>query len=418
MKQMKVAVLGAGARGNVYGDYLLQNPHEGTVVAAADAAPHRLASFAARHGLPDTARFTSWEALLDARPEVDAVIITTQDRMHTAPALRALALGYHVLLEKPISPDPTECLAIADAAERHGRVLTVCHVLRYTPYMTAVKELLESGAIGRLLSIQWTENVGWYHMAHSFVRGNWRRTDESSPMILAKSCHDLDLLHWLAGSDCLQVSSFGGLSHFRPENAPPGAPLRCTDGCPVEPACAYSALKIYTGDRPSWLVNAMTADSSAEGRLKALREGPYGRCAFHCDNDVVDHQVVNLAYANGVTVSFSMVGFTKEINRTAKLFGTEGEMRLNMNRNEIEINHFSGRTTVVTPEIQPGGHNGGDSALMRSFLRDVRSGGGGGSLTSARVSAQTHLLAFAAEESRLTGQTVDFLDYVKQVHAK
>jgi predicted dehydrogenase len=171
-------------------------------------------------------------------------------------------------------------------------------------------------------------------------------------------------------------------------------------------------LKIYLGDGNTWLVNAMTADPSKEGRLKALREGPYGR--VHCDNDVVDHQVVNLAYANGVTVSFSMAGFTKEINRTAKLFGTEGEMRLTMNRNEIEINHFSGRTTVVTPEIQPGGHNGGDSALMRSFLREVRSGGGGGNLTSARVSAETHLLAFAAEESRLTGETVDFPEYVKQ----
>ncbi len=415
MKQLTFAIIGAGQRGNTYGDFLLQHPHEGRVVAVADAHPGRLASTADKHSVPGEARFASWEALLDARPRVDAVVIATQDRMHTAPTLRALAAGYDVLLEKPISPDPAECLAVAEAAERHGRVLTVCHVLRYTPYMTAVKRLLDEGAIGRLLSIQWTENVGWYHQAHSFVRGNWRNSAESSPMILAKSCHDLDLLHWLAGAECQRVSSFGSLSHFRAENAPPGAPHRCTDGCPVEHECAYSALKIYNGSGDSWLVGVMTDDRSPEGRLKALKEGPYGRCVYHCDNDVVDHQVVNLAYANGVTVSFTMTAFSKEINRTAKLFGTEGEMRLDMNRNEIQVNRFLGESRVVTPAKLQGGHNGGDGALMRSFLGQVRSGNRSGGLTSARVSASTHLLAFAAEESRLSGQTVDFPAFVQRL---
>ncbi len=415
MKKPTFAIIGAGQRGNTYGDFLVNNPHEGRVIAVADSDPHRLHTTADKHGVPVAARFTTWESFMEARPEVDAVIIATQDRMHTAPTLRALAAGYDVLLEKPISPDPAECLAISEAAERHGRILTVCHVLRYTPFMTAVKRLLDEGAIGRLLSVQWTENVGWFHQAHSFVRGNWRNTAQSSPMILAKSCHDLDLLHWLAGSDCLRVSSFGSLGHFRPENAPPGATLRCTDGCPAEPTCAYSALKLYHANGPGNMFNGIvTPDTSAEGMLKALQEGPYGRCVYHCDNDVVDHQVVGLEYANGVTVAFTMTAFSKDVNRTAKLFGTEGEMRLDMNRNEIQINNFLGETTVVSPAKLPGGHNGGDSALMRSFLAQIRTGNRTQGLTSARVSASTHLLAFAAEESRLTGRTVDFAQFVEQ----
>lgn len=411
MKPIRFAVLGAGARGHVYGDYLLRHPEAGSVIAVAEPDPVRLVRYAGKHSR--AARFQSWEELLDARPKADAVIIATQDRQHTAPALRALELGYDVLLEKPMSPVPAECMALAAAAERHGRILTVCHVLRYTPFMQAVKEIVGSGAIGRLVSIQWTENVGWWHMAHSFVRGNWRRSDQSSPMILAKSCHDLDLLHWFAGADCLRVSSFGALSHFRPEQAPAGAPQRCTDGCPAEAACPYSALKIYLPpDAPGWIIGPLNAGPSPEGRLQALKEGAYGRCVYHCDNDVVDHQVVNLEYAGGVTVAFTMVGFSREINRTGKLFGTEGEIRINLERNEIEVNDFRGRRTVITPATLAGGHGGGDTGLMGAFLRQLRTRDEG--LSPARISAETHLLAFAAEESRLTGRTVDFREYVKQ----
>ncbi|MFZ5815211.1 MAG: Gfo/Idh/MocA family protein [Bacillota bacterium] len=414
MAPLRFAVLGAGGRGQAYGDYLLRYPQAGAVTAVADPDEERLRLYAAKHRIQPSGLYPSWEALLEARPAVDAVIITTQDRMHTAPALRALELGYDVLLEKPMSPEPAEVAAIAEAAERHGRTLMVCHVLRYTPFMQAVKRLLDSGVIGRLVSVQWTENVGWYHVAHSYVRGNWRRTAESSPMILAKSCHDLDLIHWLVGEPCLQVSSFGSLMHFRPENAPPGATARCTDGCPAEPNCPYSALKIYMGNGPDWVVWAATADPSPEGRLRALQEGPYGRCVYHCDNDVVDHQVVNLAYQSGLTVSFSMVGFSREITRTAKLFGTHGEMRIQMERNEIEINDFNGRQTVVRPEILPGGHNGGDTALMRAFVQQVQTKDPSLNLSPARVSAETHLLAFAAEESRLTGRTIDFQAYARR----
>ncbi len=411
MAPLRFAVLGAGGRGHTYGDYLLRNPQAGVVTAVADPDSERRRLYAEKHGIPPEGEFTSWEELLAARPAVDAVMVTTQDRMHTAPTLRALELGYDVLLEKPMSPEPSEVMAIAEAAEQHGRTLTVCHVLRYTPFMQVVKRLLDSGIIGQIVSVQWTENVGWYHVAHSYVRGNWRQAGESSPMILAKSCHDLDLIHWLMNDECIRLSSFGSLMHFRPENAPPGAPARCTDGCPAEADCPYSAHRIYMGNGPDWVKWHVSPDQSPDGILKGLREGPYGRCVYRSDNDVVDHQVVNLEYRNGATVSFTMVGFTNDVTRTAKLFGTRGEMRIHMDRNEVEVNDFLGRQTVVRPEVLPGGHNGGDTALMRAFVHQVQTSDSGLNLSPARVSAETHLLAFAAEESRLTGRTIDFRAY-------
>jgi len=415
MKRPRLAVLGAGSRGNAYGDYLLRYPFEGKVVAVAEPIETRRDLFAAKHGIEAALQFTSWDLLLDQRPDVDAVVISMQDRMHTEPTLRALSLGYNVLLEKPISPSPAECLAVAEAAERSGKLLAVCHVLRYTAYLQALKQILDSGRIGRLVSVQWTENVGWWHMAHSFVRGNWRSTTESSPMILAKSCHDLDAIAWLVGQPCQRISSFGSLVHFRPENAPEGAPARCTDGCPAAATCPYNALDLYFAPTNSWPVNVITTDFSQEGRWKALTEGPYGRCVYHCDNDVVDHQVVNLEFAGGITVAFTMVGFTSEIARTMKFCGTHGEIRCHLDRNEIEINDFRRRQEVIKPEQVSGGHGGGDEGLMRSFLAQLRTGDFRTNLSPARLSAETHLMVFAAEESRVTGQTIDFPAFVRRI---
>jgi predicted dehydrogenase len=415
MRSIRIAVLGAGGRGNAYGDYLLRHPAEGRVVAVAEPDERRRALYAQRHGLIPEAQFPTWQELLDRRPEAEAVFVTTQDRMHVEPTLKALALGYDVLLEKPIAPDPADCMAIAEAAERSGRNLAVCHVLRYTPFFQTVKQLLESGRIGRLVSVQWTENVGWFHMAHSFVRGNWRNAGESNPMILAKSCHDLDAIAWLVGEPCTRLSSFGSLTHFRPENAPPGAPDRCTDGCPAEATCPYSAPAIYLHRPEAWLKAPLTTDRTPEGLSRALAEGPYGRCVYRCDNDVVDHQVVNLEFAGGVTASFTMVGFTAEIARTLKLFGTHGEMRCHMELGEIEINDFLGRQDRIRPAAPTEGHGGGDDGLMRTFLHQLRTGDARANLSPARVSAETHLLAFAAEESRLTGRTIDFPAYVAAV---
>ncbi|ACX65015.1 Gfo/Idh/MocA family protein [Paenibacillus sp. Y412MC10] len=417
MNKVKVALIGAGLRGINYMDYALQHPHEMEVVAVAEPNRQRREQFQVRHGLKDAACFENWNDFFTAPKVADAVFICTQDKQHFEPTMRALAAGYHVLLEKPMSPDPEECIRMGEMASQAGLVFSICHVLRYAPFFSTIKELLEREAIGRLMSIQHNENVGYWHQAHSFVRGNWRRTEDSSPMILAKSCHDLDMLLWLADSDCVRVSSFGSLSHFTAAQAPAGAPKRCLDGCPVSDECLYYAPDHYLTEDTNWPTSAISDDMSYDARYQALLEGPYGRCVYHCDNDVVDHQVVNMEFANSVTVAFTMSAFTRDVSRTIKLMGTRGEIRGAMEKNEIEIIHFgSGKVERISFADRGGhvGHGGGDMGLIMDFLRLVQTGGNNQGLTSASRSVQSHLMAFAAEQSRVDGRIIYLNEFAQQ----
>lgn len=417
MNKVKVALIGAGLRGINYMDYALQHPHEMEVVAVAEPNRQRREQFQERHGLEDAACFENWNDFFTAPKVADAVFICTQDKQHFEPTMRALETGYHVLLEKPMSPDPEECIRMGEMASQAGLVFSICHVLRYAPFFSTIKELLEREAIGRLMSIQHNENVGYWHQAHSFVRGNWRRTEDSSPMILAKSCHDLDMLLWLADSDCVRVSSFGSLGHFTAAQAPAGAPKRCLDGCPVQDECLYYAPDHYLTEDTNWPTSAISDDMSYDARYQALLEGPYGRCVYHCDNDVVDHQVVNMEFANSVTVAFTMSAFTRDVSRTIKLMGTRGEIRGAMEKNEIEIIHFgSGKVERISFADRGGhvGHGGGDMGLIKDFLRLVQTGGNNQGLTSASRSVQSHLMAFAAEQSRVDGRIIYLNEFAQQ----
>lgn len=417
MKKVTIALIGAGSRGmESYGSYALNNPYELEFVAVADANPGRLQKFQQLHNIPAERAFSDWHELLSQPKLADAVLVCTQDRMHYEPAMAALRAGYHVLLEKPMSPDPRECVEMGAYAAEVGRVFSICHVLRFTSFFSALKRLLDEGAVGRLISIEHSENVAYWHYAHSYVRGNWRNTALSSPMILAKSCHDMDILLWLAGADCVRLSSFGTLTHFRAENAPAGAPARCTDGCPAAHTCPYYAPKFYLTGEDGWPASVISVDVSQKALMKALEEGPYGRCVYHCDNDVVDHQVVNMQFANDVTAVFSMCAFTDDVTRKIKLMGTKGEMWGTMARdiNKIEVNEFGTGTHKVYTlpnEGGPQGHGGGDFGIIRDFLRLVRSEGRETGLTAAATSVQSHLMAFAAEEARLQHSVIEMDDY-------
>lgn len=418
MRQVKIALLGAGIRGDNYLLYALDHPNEVQVVAVAEPNEQRRQSFKQKHGLTDAACFNSWEDFLALPKMADAVLICTQDKMHYEPTIQALRAGYHVLLEKPMSPDPLECMKMADIATQSNRILSICHVLRYTNFFATIKSLLDSGTIGRLISIQHIENVGHWHQAHSFVRGNWNRKEESSPMILAKCCHDMDILLWLADADCKRVSSFGSLTHFKSDEAPEGAPKRCLDGCPVSDSCPYYAPKLYLTDHLEWPTSAISDDLSFDARYKALQEGPYGRCVYHCDNDVVDHQVVNLEFTNEVTVAFTMSAFTRDISRTIKLMGTKGEIRGAMEKNEIEIVYFgTGKVERICFEDAGGhvGHGGGDNGLIRDFIKLVQTDGRAEGRTSASRSVQSHLISFAAEQSRIEHRVIEMEEYVKSI---
>lgn len=424
-----LAVIGAGNRGrDVYAGWASAHPDAARVVAVAEPSDERRESLARLHGIDPSRRFRSWQELLAQPRLADAVVIATPDRVHVEPALRALELGYDILLEKPIAPTKEETLALARAAKRAKNTVTVAHVLRYTPFFRRLKQLLDEGRIGRLVTMQYTENIGYWHFAHSYVRGNWRRSDESSPMILAKSCHDLDMMRWLAGSPCVQVASFGELVHFRRENMPQGAPERCIDGCPVGETCPFNAVAFYVeglADVDGWPVSVISEDRSREGRLQALREGPYGRCVYRCDNDVVDQQVSVFRFADGVTAAFVVTGFTEENTRTLKLMGTHGEIRGHLQKGELELRTFgkpgvrdgqvrSAREyEIIRVEAGPG-HAGGDDGLMRAFVERIRRRKAGEdpgeAVTSLHESLDSHLMAFAAEESRLRGVVVSLGD--------
>jgi predicted dehydrogenase len=419
MKSITAALIGAGGRGmDAYAPYALQHPNELKFTAVAEPDEERRRRFAQLYGIPAERCFRNDEELLSKPQMADVALICTQDRLHFRPAVAAMTQGYHLLLEKPMSPDPRECVEIGRVAAETGRVVVVCHVLRYTEFYRTIKRVLDEGRLGRLISIQHNENVAYWHQALSFVRGPWNNSVVSSPMILAKSCHDMDIILWFAGADCTHLSSFGSLTHFRAENAPPGAPEFCQDGCPHEDACPWYAPAYYLHSDFSTWAFGVSAQASAEEKLRGLRQSKHGRCVYRCDNDVVDHQVVNFEFANQVTAVFTMTAFTRDCSRTLKLMGTKAELRATAEGNQIEIRDFlSGATESMDLSGETAanryGHGGGDYRIMRDLVRWVRAGDPAQSLTSAPVSVQSHLMAFAAEQSRLDRQVIDLQEYAR-----
>ena len=400
MKPITAVVIGAGSRGSIYAGYAKDHPEELNIIAIAEPRRDRLDALAEEVGVPAEHRFDCWETLLSQPKMADCAFICTLDDDHTAPAIKAMELGYHILLEKPMSNRESECQQIAETARKTNRTLAVCHVLRYTPFYMTLKSLIDQGEVGQVTTINQIENVGYWHQAHSFVRGNWRNTKETSPMLLQKSCHDMDIILWLMGSTCTRVQSFGSLRHFTAENAPSGAAKRCLD-CPHAETCPYSAPKLYLDmDRTGWPIDVITTDLSLEGRRKALEEGPYGRCVYYCDNDVVDRQVVNLEFENGGVATFTMTGLSADFSRQLKIFGTEGQIQADMGTKEIVLHRFGEDPISIPLDIgtEASGHGGGDYGIMADFLRILREGGE--SRSSAEASLQSHLICFAAERSR------------------
>lgn len=416
MQVFTVAIIGCGNRGaEAYGALLNARPEQFKIVALCESNPEKLKKYGDRFGVD--ARFQNEEEFFREK-RADLLVIATMDADHVRQGIKALSLGYDLLLEKPISSKREECEQLLNAQRKYGGKVLVCHVLRYAPGFVKTAELLNSGAIGRLVSIQALEQVMYWHQAHSYVRGNWRRTEDTAPMILAKCCHDLDLLQYYAKSRCKSISSVGELTFFTPENAPEGAAKRCTD-CRLIETCPYSAKRIYVdkwheeGCLPTvWPHNQITTayPITEEALYKALREGPYGRCAFACDNDAVDHQLTQMTFENGVKAELLMTAFTAKGGRIYKFFGTLGELVLNEEEDEITVKPFGGEVQVIPikPLIEGGyGHGGGDSGLI-SQLYDILTGKGTNE-TTLEASVESHLMGICAEESRLAGGKLVYL---------
>ena len=416
MKQYKVAILGCGARGlETYAQFMSE--HGGFVIhAACDVRQARLDKAVDLYGVKKENCFLDENEFLKEK-RGDIIVISTQDQDHVRQAIKALDLGYDVLLEKPISPSKEECLSLLEAKKRTGRKVVVCHVLRYAPAYTKVSELIDGGQIGELIDIHAIEQVAYWHIAHSFVRGNWRRKEETSPMILAKCCHDMDLLQFYAKSKAKTVSSIGSLAYFNKEHMPKDATKRCTD-CPHYETCPYSAKRIYVerwklAGKPDdmWPQNVTCIDYplTEEKIINAYSHNEYGRCVFACDNDVVDHQEANILFENGVTANLCMMGFTSHPGRIYRFHGTLGEIVLDEETRVVTLKRF-GEEDVAFPFSQlikrELGHGGGDIALIDAFYQALE--GNETLATSLDASIESHLMAFAAEESRLhEGKAVD-----------
>jgi predicted dehydrogenase len=405
-----VTVVGAGNRGSRYASWVLANPDLARVVAVAEPGDTRRERLASAHGVASADVVRDWRELLDGPRRSDAVIIATQDREHVEPALAFTGRGYHVLLEKPIAPTEQECRRVAAAADDTDAIFAVCHVLLYTAHTRAVRAVVESGRIGDVISVQHLEPVGFAHQAHSYVRGNWARTEDATFMLLAKSCHDIDWLHHVVGRRISRVSSFGSLTYFTKENAPAGAAMRCVE-CPLQDTCAYSATTLYRGRFRAgdlgWPLSTVVDVPTEENVERALREGPYGRCVYHADNDVVDHQVVALEFDGGASGTFTMTGFNSGGHRRTRIFGSLGE--IGTDGETIEVYEFAtGRRERIDLEPEGdatagGGHGGGDGGLMEAFITAVATGDRSLIHSGPAVSLASHLAVFAAERARLAG---------------
>jgi hypothetical protein len=406
-KKMRLAVLGAGSRGRAYSEFSLLNPDKLVICAVAEPNEFRRNLFGEKFGVPEKYRYSSWRALLQDKPSADAVLIATPDRDHVEPVVAFSDLGYNILLEKPMSVDHEGCVKISEAVKRNRILFGICHVLLYTPHTQLIKKLLGTDRIGDVVSLQRLEPVGYWHYVHSYVRGNWRREDTSSSMLLAKSCHDIDWILHVMGGEVSSVSSFGSLNHFRKENKPEGASSRCFN-CSIEASCPFSAPRFYSKILKEgnliWPLDTVIDELSIEALDIALQSGPYGRCVYSCDNNVVDNQVVNLNFSENRTASLSVLAFTDVSHRKTRIFGTRG--MLDTDGNKIQLYDFLSDTWEKIEVDSSGasaseGHGGGDFGLMTAYIKAWETGDHSFIKRNIDESCLSHEVIFAAEKARL-----------------
>lgn len=413
---LKLAILGLGDRGMKYG-HLVQIGTDAQITAICDKDPERIRLARERFGLSEAQAYQGAESFFAAGKIADAVFICTQDRDHYGHTKEALNLGYHIMVEKPVSPNPEHLREIQALAAEKNRKVVVCHVLRYSGFYQKINEILKSGAIGRPVLIRHSENIGYWHYIHSYVRGHWHKEEETSPLLMAKCCHDMDLLYWLAGSAFDSVYSQGGLTFYKPENAPKNASGRCCT-CRLHDSCIYDARLQYLGreDHPApkfpWGTYAVSNLPEREEIEKALETSHYGTCVFAGDNNVVDYQTVEITFQNGIRAQFSVNAFSNENYRKTHISGTLGELISNDHDETILFHRFGDepktfRLISDLTEENGGGHVGGDMGLVQDAVSlfegkaTVQS-----SLTLIGETLESHLIVDACEHSRKENRVI------------
>ena len=406
MKTKKLVVFGLGARGTIYANFAAKYPEKFQLAAIIENNADRLER--AKTAYPGTRLFSNYHDFLAEKIEADIVAVATQDEDHKEHSIAMMQAGYDLLLEKPISNNKEDCLAIYEASKQYNRKVVICHVLRYTPFYSTVKRYIDSGKLGEVITIHASESVGYYHQAHSFIRGPWRNKAQSSPMILAKCCHDMDILRYLMGEECLSVNSYGNLYYFNQEHAPEGAAQYCSECAHND--CVYKAQSIYLSEKGRGFSSYFTTkELTDENVLTDLKGSQYDKCVFQNDNDVVDHQVTIMQFAKGKTACHTMTAFSREIYRDLKVHGTKAELVGVIESNSFEVRYFGGEVEKVEVDISAanvGGHMGGDYFMMNSLFQALNGEEAEG-ITYLDVSIESHLMSFSAEESRINdGKTV------------
>ncbi|MCJ0741881.1 Gfo/Idh/MocA family protein [Pedobacter montanisoli] len=413
-KPVTAITIGAGNRGMVYGNYAAKFKEQIKIVGVAEPNTFRNDRYAKLHNIEDKNRFNTWEEVFKRPKFADAIIISTPDNLHYAPCMKALAMGYDILLEKPIAPTEKECRDILALAKKNKCIVAVCHVLRYAPYFVKMKELIAKGAVGEVVSVQHLEPIDHTHMAHSYVRGNWHNSKETTPIILAKSCHDLDIIKWVLNKPSKKISAMGDLKWFKKQNAPEGSTARCTDGCKIERECPYSAIKEYVDLNKR--TSVFDVPPGAKDRKafigEKLKTTNYGRCVYRMENDQPDHYITNIQFADSVTASFSMEAFTSYGGRRTRVMGAMGDLVGDM----TELVHTDFRTMKQTKflpqaedveEYKGSGHGGGDWLLVRDFVQAVAQKNPGLLTSTIDESIESHVMGFMAEESRKTNKVME-----------
>lgn len=408
-----ISVIGLGNRGTEYMGFIkTMHGRKAYIHSLCDIRQQALDDFAPAFDVPKYRQYLSTEEFFSKGVVSDALIIATQDASHYEITKKALETGYkYILLEKPVSGNEDEYKELRDLAKEKKAILIVCHVLRYSNYYSKIKKIIENGKIGDVVSINHTENVGYFHFAHSFVRGNWRDEFTSTPSILAKCCHDLDLISWFVDSPCISVSSVGEVGHFKKENAPKGATPYCTGGCKAKKNCPYDAEALYITDPfykakfIKYMGRTLTgkAKNSKADIRKAIDCGDYGRCVYMCDNNVCDHQLVTMKFENGAVATLEMTAFSDKMFRQSHIVGTKGELIGYGAKLEMRI--FGGEHhSVFTGSPGFTGHVEGDIRTISNFIKiicgektDLKD------VTTIEATVASHDMALAAEKSRKNG---------------
>ena len=411
----KIAIIGFGSRGQMFARIIKQQ-NNAELVAIAEPGENSRKKASIEFGVPESTCYASADEFFAQGKICDAIFLCTQDRQHYKMAITALELGYDICLEKPAAATLEECVAIRDTAIKLGRKVMLTHVMRYAPFYRHIKSLIDDGALGDIVTINQTENIAYWHFALSYVRGPWKKMEDSTPTIIAKCCHDLDLILWLMNKKCKSVSSFGSLYHFRSDKAPKGSAEHCAD-CDesVREKCLYNAYKIYP-ERMKHGVVGGTARLIGKDIVEVIdkREDAIAKCVYHSENNAIDNQVVNICFEDDSTAHLTMTAFSQECYRYLKVHGTQGEVygnadegilyytRYGQPQQKIDVNEAFNKLGVQLS----GGHGGGDTYLYMDFIDYITNDSPSVTRTTIEKSIVSHMLGFKAEESRLQGGKV------------